>query len=79
MRRRLALSALATLFAAALAVTGNVTTASADSSAPSAAAPQSSLQDDGSSLGWTYPYEESNLGPTPSRATSSLDYWTYPY
>jgi ABC-type phosphate transport system substrate-binding protein len=66
-RRRLALSALTTLFAAALAVSGNVTTASADSSAPSAAAPQVSSQSDGSSLGWTYPYQASNLD------------WTYPY
>ncbi|WP_440065352.1 hypothetical protein [Streptosporangium sp. OZ121] len=34
MRRRLALSALAMLFTAAFAVTGNVTTASVDPSAP---------------------------------------------
>ena len=76
MRRRLALSALATLFAASLAVTGNVTTASADSSAPSAAAPQSSLQNGESSLAWTYPDLESNLGRTPTN-TESRSAWTY--
>ncbi|SNR90666.1 hypothetical protein SAMN05216276_1001131 [Streptosporangium subroseum] len=76
MRRRLALPALATLFAAVLAVTGNVTTASADSSAPPAAAPQYSSQGDGSSLGWTYPELESNLGQTPVN-TEFRSAWTY--
>lgn len=56
MRRRLALSALAMLFTAAFAVTGNATTASADSSAPSEAASEYSsewyvMQ----SLGWNHP------------------------
>ncbi|MGS2643534.1 hypothetical protein [Streptosporangium sp. LJ11] len=54
MRRRLALSALAMLFAAAFAVTGNVTTESADSSAPTKDHGQYSLQAGvaQASLGW---------------------------
>lgn len=57
MRRRLALSALAMLFTAAFAVTGNATTASADSSAPLKDTGKYSLQTSAaqSHLGWGYP------------------------
>jgi len=56
-RRRLALSALAMLFTAVFAVTGNVTTASADSSAPLNDTGKYSLQTTSalSYLGWNYP------------------------
>lgn len=63
MRRRLTLSALATLFAAALAVTGNATTASADSSAPPLSATKYSLHEAGLSAGgWNGPDSASTLG-----------------
>lgn len=56
MRRRLALSALAMLFTAAFAVTGNVTTASADSSAPSGSTSEySSELNILQGLGWNHP------------------------
>lgn len=57
MRRRLALSALAMLFTATFAVTGNATTASADSSAPPKDTGKYSLQMSSAqaNLGWDYP------------------------
>lgn len=77
MRRRLALSALATLFAAALAVTGNVTTASADSSAPLPSAAQYSSQADSDfDPIWTHADSEPNEGWTHADAESSA-LWTH--
>ncbi|GAA3408621.1 hypothetical protein GCM10018952_06370 [Streptosporangium vulgare] len=57
MRRRLALSALAMLFTATFAVTGNATTASADSSAPPKDTGKYSSQTVNAQayLGWDYP------------------------
>ncbi|GAA2851488.1 hypothetical protein GCM10010517_09100 [Streptosporangium fragile] len=56
MCRRLASSALAVLFAAIFAVTGNVTTANADSSAPPKDRGKYSLNYDvQSGLGWGFP------------------------
>ncbi|GAA4186048.1 hypothetical protein GCM10022252_17450 [Streptosporangium oxazolinicum] len=54
MRRRLALSALAMLFTATFAVTSNVTTESADSSAPQKDTGKYSLQANvaQANLGW---------------------------
>lgn len=56
MRRRLALSALSALFAASFAITGNVTTASADSSAPPKDPGEYSLHwENEINLGWNGP------------------------
>lgn len=56
MRRRLALSALALLFTATFAVTGNATTASVDSSAPQKDIGKYSLQmiSAQANLGWNH-------------------------